>query len=135
MCVRVRLAGSARRDYFRIYLRAGGNHCSRFQGKAQPGKGERRGTRLLLPPEPHALPEIKASRPATLSSSREVTIIDRYFCFLKNTANGSQCPSDPRPCLEYSDRQRADDPGSPIPGEPFGAGINLRFDPIAFGEK
>lgn len=83
MCVRVRLAGSARRDYFRIYLRAGGNHCSRFQGKAQPGKGERRGTRLLLPPEPHALPEIKASRPATLSSSREVTTIDRYFFFFK----------------------------------------------------
>lgn len=25
--------GEQRRDYFRIYLRAGGNHCSSFQGK------------------------------------------------------------------------------------------------------
>lgn len=40
---RVREEGEQRRDYFRIYLRAGGNHCGCFQGKPSlPRKRRRR---------------------------------------------------------------------------------------------
>lgn len=53
----------SRRDYFRIYLRTGGNHCGRFQGKSPPPSSAHPGSPPASPGCPRPAPGLEGAQP------------------------------------------------------------------------